>query len=156
MDDEYFKISYVIDKIPNSPASHELPTQAKINVWIISINVEEPITSQGTLDELNCHKTTHGKSKVNISIRKKKSYQRTDLEEIWSRFDQDRPVVSNIEVTLPEKPLTQKNIGKSLKGHQRQWQKESLFVQYDNNENVNIILAPIPTKSLPNGTKVLC
>ena len=29
MDDKYFKIPYVTDTIPNSPAGHQLPTQAK-------------------------------------------------------------------------------------------------------------------------------
>ena len=37
--DEDFTIPYVIYKIPNSPASCQHPTQAKENVWIISINV---------------------------------------------------------------------------------------------------------------------
>ena len=40
LDDEYFTISYVTNTIPNSPAGHQLPTQAKENVWIISINGE--------------------------------------------------------------------------------------------------------------------
>ena len=38
LDGEYFTIPSVIDKIPNSPASHKLPTQYKKNVWIIAIN----------------------------------------------------------------------------------------------------------------------
>ena len=50
MDGEYFTIPYVIDTTSDSPAGHKLPTQAKKHVWIIDINVEEPITTQGTLD----------------------------------------------------------------------------------------------------------
>ena len=80
-------------------------------MWIIDINGEEPITAQGVLDELNCHQTLRGKSKINISLCIRKSYQRTDLEEIRSRFDQVRPVVSHIEVRLPKKPTTPNNIG---------------------------------------------
>ena len=38
MNDEYFKTPYVTDTIPNSPPSNQLPSQAKINVWIIAIN----------------------------------------------------------------------------------------------------------------------
>ena len=68
MDDEDFIITYVTNIIPNSPAGNKLPTQAKRNVWIIAINGEEPITSQGALDELNRHQTPRGKYKVNISI----------------------------------------------------------------------------------------
>ena len=38
LDDEDFTILYVTDIIPNSPAGHQLPTQAKLNAWIIAIN----------------------------------------------------------------------------------------------------------------------
>ena len=50
MDDEDFKIPYVTDTIPNSPPGHQLPSHAKINVWIIDINGEDPITDKGELD----------------------------------------------------------------------------------------------------------
>ena len=38
LDDEDFTIPYIIDNIPNSPAGHQLPSQAKRNVWIVAIN----------------------------------------------------------------------------------------------------------------------
>ena len=88
-------------------------------MWIIAINGEEPITYQGVLDELNRHQTPWGKYKINISLRRRKSYQRTDLEEIRSRFYQVRPVVSYLEVRLPKKPTTSNNIGEGLSGPQR-------------------------------------
>ena len=90
-------------------------------MWIIYINGEEPITSQGALDDLNHHQTLCGKYKVNISLCRRKSYHRTYLEEIRSRFDQVRPVVSHLEVRHPEKPPTSKNIGKYLKVNQIQF-----------------------------------
>ena len=65
MDDEYFPMLYVIDTIPNLPAGHQIPTQAKKNVWIISINGEEPIKYQGALDECQSHQNQRRKSKVN-------------------------------------------------------------------------------------------
>ena len=40
MDDEDFTIPYINDTIPDSPAGHQFPTQAKQNVWIIAINGE--------------------------------------------------------------------------------------------------------------------
>ena len=69
-----------VDTTPNSPAVHQLPSQAKRNVWIVATNVEEPITAQGVIDELNRHQTLWGKSKIKISLCRRKSYQRTDLE----------------------------------------------------------------------------
>ena len=74
MDDENFKIPYITDTIPNSPAGHQLPTQAKRKVWIITINEEDTITSQDALDELNCYQNPREKSKVNISLCRRKSY----------------------------------------------------------------------------------
>ena len=124
-------------------------------MWIVSINGEEPITSQGVLDELYRHQTLRGESKIKISIFIRRSYQRKDLEEIRSRFDQVRPVVSHLEVRLPKKPPTPNNIGDAFGGHQRQFWKEALFVQYDKNKNVSLLSAPIPIKSLPEGKKVL-
>ena len=45
-------------------------------------------------------------------------------------------------------------IGEALKDPQRQLWKEVLFVQYDKNKDGGILSAPIPMKSLPEGTKV--
>ena len=87
LDDEDFTIPFITDTTPNSPDGQKLPTQAKQNVWIIDINAEEPITDKCALDELNQHQTPFGKSKANMSISKSKSYHRTDLEYIRSRFD---------------------------------------------------------------------
>ena len=115
-----FTIPYVADTIPNSPASHQLPTQIKRNVSIISMSGEEPITSQGTLDEINLHQTPHGKYKVNISLCRSNIYHRKDLEEVRYIFYQVIPLVSHLEVRLPDNPLIPKNIVEGLKGPQRQ------------------------------------
>ena len=151
--DEYFTTPNIPDTIPNSPAVHKLPTQAKQNICIISITGEEPTTSQGALDGLNCHQSTHGKSKVNISLCRSKSYHIIDLEDICSIFDQVRPVVSRLEFLLQKKRPTSKNIGEDLKSPQRKFCKEVLFVQYDKNKNFILILAPIPVKSPPEGKR---
>ena len=80
---------------------------------------------------------------------------RDTKEKILKKFAQVRPVVSHLEVRLPKKPPTPKNIGEFSSGTQRQFWKEALFVQYDKNRNVSLISAPIPMKSLPEQTKVL-
>ena len=83
-------------------------------MWILAINGEEPITAQCVLDELNRHQTSRGKSNIKISLFRRKGYQRTDLEEIRSRFYQVRTLVSHLEVRLPKKPPTPNNIGDAL------------------------------------------
>ena len=40
LDDEDFTIPYITDTVPNSPAGHQLRSQAKRNVWIVDINGE--------------------------------------------------------------------------------------------------------------------
>ena len=111
-----------------------------------------------TLDELNRHQTPRGKSKVNISLCRRKICQRIDLEYICSRFDQVRPMVSHLEFCLPRKTPTPKKTGEGLKGPQRQFWKEALFVQYDKNKNKNVSLLStlIPIKYFPEVTKFLC
>ena len=153
---EEVTISYVTDTIPNSPVDRQVPAQANNNVYIVDNNREEPITSQGALDELNIHKTPCGKSQVNISLRRRKRYHRTDLEAICSIFDQIRPVVSHLEFYIPETTLTPKNIGAALKSSLRQFWKQALFVQYDKNKNASLLSLPIPIKSLSEGKNILC
>ena len=65
-------------------------------------------------------------------------------------------MVSHLEVHLPKKPPTPNSIGDALGGPKRQFCREALFVQYDKNKNVSLLSAPIPIKSLPEGTKFLC
>ena len=108
-------------------------------MWIIPINGEDLITAQATLDEVQHYQNQRWKSEVKISICRRKSYQKTDIEEIWFISDQVRPMVLYLEVRLPEKPLTKKNIVGALKCCQRQFYKYNLFVQYDKNKNVNLL-----------------
>ena len=92
-------------------------------MWIIAINGEEYITDQGELDELNCHQTPRGKSKINICLCRRKRYQITYLEDIQCVFDQVRLIASHLEVLFPKKPSTPKNIGEGSKDYQTQFWK---------------------------------
>ena len=65
-------------------------------------------------------------------------------------------MVSHLEVSLPKKPPTTKNIGEALGIPQRYLRREANFVQYDKNKNGSLLSATIIIKYLPEGTKVLC
>ena len=68
LDDDDFKMTFIIDKIPNSPSGHQFLTQANNHMWIVYIDREEPITANGALDELYIYHTQPLKPKVNISL----------------------------------------------------------------------------------------
>ena len=72
-----------------------------------------------------------------------------------SVFYQIRPVVSHSEVCLPHKSIVPKTIWDYPKGPQRQVWRELLFVQYNNNKNINLLSAPLALKYLLKFTKVL-
>ena len=118
-------------------------------MWIISINGEDPVTSQGALNKLQRHQTQLGKTNLKVSIFIRKSYKRKNIEDIRSIFDQVRPVVSHLEVIQPWKPLTPNNIVEAIKDPKREYWKEALFVQYEKNKNFSLILYPIPITSPP-------
>ena len=122
---------------------------------VIDINREETITSQSAIDEFQHHQTPGGKYKVKISLQRRKIYNRKDLEDIQYRFGQSKPVVSHLEFRLPDKPITPKNIDEALKCPHRKFYKEALFVKYDKNKKIGILLDPIPIKYLPDETKVI-
>ena len=65
-------------------------------------------------------------------------------------------MISHLEVRLPDKSLTPKNIGETLKDPQRQFCEEYLYVQYDKNKNGSLLSAPTPFKLLHDVTKVVC
>ena len=44
LEEKDFTIPFIIDAIPNSTSSHQLPTQDNKNVWIIATDGEYPIT----------------------------------------------------------------------------------------------------------------
>ena len=53
-------------------------------------------------------------------------------------------------------PLTPKHIGEGLKVLHTQLWKEALFVQFEKNKHFRLLSVPIPIKSPPKGTTVLC
>ena len=64
-------------------------------------------------------------------------------------------MVSNLEVFLPNKLITTKNIDEALKSPHRKFCKEYLSVEYDMNKKFNLLLDLIMIKYFPGVTKVL-
>ena len=89
-------------------------TVFNFRLWVIAISGEYPIISKCETDEIQRYHTPCGIYMVNTSFYKRKSYQQTDFEYIWSIFYQVRLEFSHLKVCLPEKPPTPNNIGKYL------------------------------------------
>ena len=68
MDDDDFKLPYIIYTIPNFLVGHQLPTQDMKYAWIFSINVEDIITTKGGLEKRQHYHTQHGSSKANMRL----------------------------------------------------------------------------------------
>ena len=80
MDDDDFKIPYIIYTIPNFLVGHQLPTQDKKYAWNFSINVEDIITTKGELEKLQHYHKKHGSSNVNMRLWMRNIYQGTHIE----------------------------------------------------------------------------
>ena len=141
MDYDEFIITNIIDTIANYPPGHQILTQAKKIVCIIAINGDKTVITKGLIDEIQRYHTQHSNKKLNIRLCSRNSYQCTDIEELWSIFDQIRPVVSHLEVNLPEKPKVHNKIGETIKVSQSKLWKETLFVQYNKNKGFQTSLS---------------
>ena len=61
-------IPHILDTIPNSPSGNQLPSQAKNNLWILEIDIGDPIISKGELEEIKQYQTYKGKYKVRVRL----------------------------------------------------------------------------------------
>ena len=100
--------SQLYGRSPTSNTSQE-------KICIISINVKYPTTSNGVVDKMQCYHAQCGNSKVKIILFRSKIYQHIDLKELWSIFDQIRPIASNFIFHLQEKPKSPRKSYKLLK-----------------------------------------
>ena len=60
MDDDDFNIPYILETTPNSLEGHQLISQAKNNVWIVEIDGQETINSEGAPEEIQKHQYNKG------------------------------------------------------------------------------------------------
>ena len=68
LEGEYFTIPHIIDTILKFTRQLSTFNTGKKKLWIVSIIVEDLITSQGALDELNRHQIPCGKYKFKVSL----------------------------------------------------------------------------------------
>ena len=172
-DDTYFNIPYIHKIIPDTPAYEQIPSIHRRNMFIISINDEEPITSTFAIDLLQPRRLrSHASLTFKIQITKRQSSNRTRQQELRSTFDQVRPVIAatatnsplhniqphpdleSTQLCLPDKPRPERFLHLNLKGPFRTQWIASLFQEYSKNNEIPAFSHPIHRSTLPKNTRI--
>ena len=147
LDDEDLTIPYVVDTILYLPAFYQLTTHANKNMWFMDINSEEPMISQGAIDELQRHHNQRVKFKFKASLYISKIYQRKNLKYIQSRFDQFRPVVSHLKF-FPHRYLQpQRTLSNLLKVLRVSYRKKLYFCNITRTKMSALFRLPYQSKT---------
>jgi hypothetical protein len=181
-DDEYFNIPVLKKCIPDTPAYLEIPASNRRNMFIVSINNEEPITSGFALELLSPRRLrSQDGIKIKVQLVKRISSARSKLQELRSTFDQVRPIIAATSTTptttpsptptqpfhhiaphtsldaaqlqLPDKPKCERFLHLNLRGPYRQQFYASLFNEYSKNNEIPALSAPILKASLSKDTR---
>jgi len=152
-DDSDFHIPYLDKLFRESPWLRTLPPFARRNMWIVSINAEEPIMGTTFIDIIKSLQHATETTTAELILAKRDPTAVTSYQGHRAIFDQMRPIISHM-ASLPIKPTVQSNIGTALKSPDRYHWKEACFSQYDKNAEANAFSKPIPVSALPKDTPV--
>ena len=149
----YFK------SIPFRDPWHKLlPDSMRSNVWLVSINGDEPITSDWATEHITYLKNDHVAT-TRFYFTKREYSPATQCEDIRNVFDQVRPIVhkpsSRKVLSLATPPPPCRTFCDVLKSSFFTTWKEAVFEQFDKNSQVFALLMPFPLENLPPDTKVL-
>jgi hypothetical protein len=153
-DDQEYHIPFLDRVYVDSPWFHEIPPSARRNMWIVSIDEEEPIMGTSFIDYLHHIQDPVEVRTATLILARRTSHTMTNFQELRASFDQMRPVISHL-ASFRKRPTTYTNIGDCLKSSENVQWKEALFGQYDKNADANLFTKPIPVSTLPKGTKIL-
>ena len=152
----------VMTKIhPMSPLRTQIPMDLQRNCWIIAINSQhrghiEPITAKFCLEELSKCQDKHDDVMIEISFHRKINPVTTELNRYRSMSDQigkEQPIVRHI-VALPDRPRDEKSIFKAVQGPNKIHWKNGVKHQYNKNDDMMVLSAPIARSKLPKDVKV--
>ena len=98
-DDEHFGLPAIVSIETDSPFLKGCKKSLHRQAWIISIHQDEPITVDRTLEYMNYLRRNNILT-VKVTLSKRLTTQKTNYEELWSRFDNIRPIVSKATVPV--------------------------------------------------------
>ena len=158
---EYFNMPYMTQSLPGSTWRQSFGEEYWTNMWILSIDGNEPITCETVLRILrNAQKRKRTNSIHIIAVKRKHAVIRTSLAENRAAFNQIRfrPIVdavANKLISTPIKPDTPEHIGQIVNSpHKPEW-TEAIFENYEKMHRSSTFSAPFLRSDLPPGTKVL-
>lgn len=157
-DDDVYGIPVIQKMGKTSPFYRNLPCRFRRNSFIISINEDEPITTERVYEYIE-ELRNQGVEQLEVTLARHPSSYASEYNQLQSYFDQLRPIVNSSELeahtvirTLikPEIPTFS-----SMKNDPyRQYWMKSLFERFVKNMKVPVWSAPFSKSSLPAGTKV--
>ena len=171
LDDEYFNIPYLSKTVRDTPAFETIPAIHRRNMFIVSVNQQEPITAARAIELIKPPRLrSQNTIVIKLQITKRISSAKSKLQELRSTFDQIRPIISSLtqpipsigisssldaaQLVLPDKPKPERFIFQNLRTSFRQQWKAALFNQYSKNDDIHTFSPPILRSSLPKNTKV--
>ena len=167
--DDNFGLPLIDIVSPESSFFNHLPVSYRRNIWIASIEDDEPITPSGAYEAIDQH-VSSGNPIVTFIICKRTISTRSQIQTLRSQFDQyqrihKRPSCTSnptthipsaaYAISLPEKPDTPKNIVDIKRSQLKAEWKLSLFENYSKNAKALAFTAPFPRELLPPNARIL-
>ena len=97
-DDATYGIPYIKSIAPSSYIGQQQPKISLTQQYFISLNEEEPIHATSAAEEFQRLRKTHATKTIIIQLSRREPTHSTHYEELWTKFDQLRPVIATNEV----------------------------------------------------------
>ena len=88
-----------------SPIGEQLPSQALIQQWILSLGTEEPIHASSEHDELIRLRNNHANKKIQITMAPRVFDKCNQYKQERTKFDQMRPILASVSITTEYQPI---------------------------------------------------
>ena len=176
-DDEFFGLPIVISMEDDSPFVLGCKKSLRRQSWIINIHQEEPITVTRVVEYLNFLRTSNILT-FKITLAKRVNTQKTNYEELRTRFDNIRPIVgkatssflkddtssvstihlspaAKYAVYSTTKPTAPKDWKDLSENNLRESWIKGIYERYLHNYNAGLWSAPTLRKDLPDNAVIL-
>ena len=176
-DDEHFGLPVIVSMAPNSCFSIKCKKQLRRQAWLINIHHEEPITVNHALEYIKFLRQSNILT-FRVTLSKRVTTQKSNYEELRSRFDNIRPITSKATISLSQysedphtylhlspaakyavysnsKPKSPKDWKELSEDDLREYWIKGIFERFLHNYNAGLWSAPTLRKNLPDNAVIL-